>query len=430
MKNLSCLLLVFLLLNVGCRKEAIVAEGSSTANVSALNKVTNLQKVTTVDGSITQISSTVEKMKSGEITLISKPANWNGDLILYAHGYVSSFLPLALPTEADAYVPLFTSMGYAFATTSYSENGLAIQSGIGNIIELRKKFIKEYGQPKHIYLAGGSEGGVVTTLAVERNPDLFSGGLPLCGPCGDFQKQINYYGDCRVLFDYFFPGVLPGNVINIPDELIIHWQDKYYYNILGAIASNPVATSKLLNIILNPAQASYIIGNPQNVAKTIVGLLWYDVFATRDAVAKLKGQPYNNVNKIYSGTGSSDEDALLNKLVQRFSADKKALKDIEKYYETTGNISVPLVSAHTIGDPLIPIWHLQLYNAKIAAQDRSTLFTGYPVDAFGHCNFTELQIAQAFGALVQKVQGQVPTQTQKLVNFSSATDGKVVRSVQ
>src|SRR3954454_2876543 len=120
MKNYSFLALLILVL-IGCRKEATVIQNNSTNAISALSEAADLQDVTTVDGNVTRIRSATEKMKSGEITLISKPDNWNGDLILYAHGYVSPYLPLSLPTEANAYVPLFASLGYAFATTSYSE---------------------------------------------------------------------------------------------------------------------------------------------------------------------------------------------------------------------------------------------------------------------------------------------------------------------
>ena len=31
----------------------------------------------------------------------------------------------------------------------------------------------------------------------------------MCGPVGDFQKQIDYLGDFRVLFDYYFPNIMP-----------------------------------------------------------------------------------------------------------------------------------------------------------------------------------------------------------------------------
>jgi len=55
--------------------------------------------------------------------------------------------------------------------------------------------------------------------------------LAVCGPIGSFQQQIDYLGDARVLFDYFFPGVLgaawtQSNII-IPAELIADSTTKY-----------------------------------------------------------------------------------------------------------------------------------------------------------------------------------------------------------
>ena len=40
---------------------------------------------------------------------------------------------------------------------------------------------------------------------------LFSSALAACAPIGSFRQQVNYLGDFRVLFDYYFPGVLPGS---------------------------------------------------------------------------------------------------------------------------------------------------------------------------------------------------------------------------
>ncbi|WP_018612953.1 hypothetical protein [Segetibacter koreensis] len=425
MKSYSLLVIVLLLLTLGCKKELNTYPTSIEPNNLFLQKMTNYQRVTTIDGNVTKVGCNVTKLQSGEIYQICVPANWNGELILYAHGYVSPFLPLALPVEAAAYVPLFTSLGYAFATTSYSENGLAIQSGVDNMLNLRKKFIEEFGKPSKIYLTGGSEGGVVTTLAIERHPEFFSGGLPLCSHCGNFQKQIDYNGDFRVLFDYFFPGVLPGNVVNIPDQLIANWQTEYVPAILKAIRSNPAATLK----VLNTAHAAYIPGNDSSMAVTTIGVLRYDVFATRDAIKKFGGQPYENINKIYFGSGSIWEDIKLNKRVKRFSADKTALRTIARYYETSGNIQLPLVSAHTTLDPIVPFWHLPLYEFKTILRGTNSLFTGIPVKAFGHCAFTEAEIVQGFGLLVQKVKGQTPPITKKLVDLSSTTNGKIIQSV-
>jgi hypothetical protein len=418
MKNYSWFMLVLLLFMGGCKEEMNIAPDSTDSH-----KISYSQEVKTVDKVTTPFGCTIETFKTGEIIQICKPANWNGELIIYAHGYVSAFAPLALPNEAAAYVPLFTSLGYAFATTSYTENGLAIQSGIGSILDLRKRFVKEFGEPNYVYLTGGSEGGIITTLAIEQNPKLFSGGLSMCGPCGDFQRQVNYYADFRVLFDYYFPGVLPGDAINIPDNLIRDWETVYVPAIVQAISLNPFATYKLLNV----AQAPYDPSDINTIGQTFLRVLWYDVFATRDAIAKLKGQPYDNSDRVYSGTGSPQEDALLNAQVDRFTADKHALKNIEKYYQTSGNMSVPLVKMHTTGDPVIPFWHLPLYQAKAMAQGTSALLSAIPVPRYGHCTFTEAEVVGAFALLVQKIKGQAPPLAQQLV--SQAVNGKIVESV-
>jgi pimeloyl-ACP methyl ester carboxylesterase len=398
MKSFSWLMLVFLLVG-GCKEEDFVP-----ASTDAITDTQNAKIVSRViiDG------CTIETFKTGEITKICIPDNWNGELILYAHGYVSEFRPLALPDEADDYVPLFISQGYAFATTSYTENGLAIPTGIKNIVDLRKRFIKEYGEPNEIYLAGASEGGIITTLAIERYPELFSGGLSLCGPCGDFQKQINYYGDVRVLFDYFFPGVLPGDAINFPDKLISEWKSVYEPAVLQALQQDPVATAKLLAT----AQIPYDPANNNSIGEAVVGVLWYNVFATRDAIDKLKGQPFDNSTRVYVIPGREEESRLLNAQADRFTADKHALKNIDKYYQTTGDIAVPLVKAHTTLDPIVPFWHLPLYQQKTVAQGTSALFTGIPVSRFGHCTFTIEEIALSFGQLVQKVKAQPSAQKQ------------------
>ncbi|GEO03594.1 hypothetical protein AAE02nite_12580 [Adhaeribacter aerolatus] len=419
MKNYTWLILIFLFLLGGCKEEPEIIPSSTDAN-----KITSHQQVKTVAGTTTLVGCTVETLKTGEIVQICVPENWNGELIIYAHGYVSEFESLALPTEAAAYVPLFTSLGYAFATTSYTENGLAIQTGIDNILDLRKRFIKEYGEPKYIYLTGGSEGGIVTTLAIERYPKLFSGGLSLCGPCGDFQKQINYYADFRVVFDYYFPNILPGDAIHIPDELIRNWETVYVPAIIQAITLNPAIALKILSI----TGAPYDPNNPTTIGQTFLRALWYDVFATRNAIEVLKGQPYDNTATQYVVPGNPAETLLLNAQVDRFSADKQALKNVEKYYQTSGDISIPLVKMHTTGDPTIPFWHFPLYQAKITAQDANALYTGIPIARYGHCTFTETEIALAFARLVQQVKSQPLVLAHQLA--AQAQNGKIIASVQ
>jgi hypothetical protein len=179
------------------------------------------------------------------------------------------------------------------------------------------------------------------------------------------------------------------------------------------------------------AGAPYDPALPATIAQTVLGVLWYDVFTTRDAVRKLGGQPFDNTTKVYGGTGSAAEDALLNAQVQRFAADPKAAKNIAKYYQTTGNLAIPLVTAHTTGDPIQLFWHLDLYGQKVLNQGKGPLFTGIPVTRYGHCTFTPAEIADAFNLLVQRVTGQpLPLVGQLLAKADPGTGLIVSRVTQ
>jgi len=122
---------------------------------------------------------------------------WNSDLAIYAHGYVPFNEPVAIP-EDQLVLPDTTSipevmngLGFAFATTSYSTNGLAIREGVQDVRDLVDVFRALHGDPRRIYLGGASEGGLVTVLALERFPETFNDGLAACGPVGSFCQQVN-----------------------------------------------------------------------------------------------------------------------------------------------------------------------------------------------------------------------------------------------
>jgi len=323
--------------------------------------------------------------KSGAVYRICMPPalSWNGDLVLFAHGYVPALgQPVAIPEDqlylSDVYIPhLINGMGYAFATTSYSANGLAVTEGVADVRDLVRVFKKmvEPAQVNHIYLVGVSEGGLVTTLAVEKFPDVFSGGLAACGPVGDLREQINYWGDFRVVFDVFFPGALPiwsaQNVV-VPPQVMAGWETVYAPVIAAQLSQYPMNTLQLLNVTQAPIDPSDL----NSILTTVLGILWYNVFATNDAIAKLRGQPFDNSSYIYTGSAN---DTWLNQTVQRFEADRLALNLIASHYQTSGALQVPLVTLHTTGDPIVPYWHESLYSAKVLASGSGPLHTNIPI---------------------------------------------------
>jgi hypothetical protein len=343
---------------------------------------------------------------SGAVYRICMPpaGAWNGDLLVFAHGYVSPFEPVGIP-EDQLVLPDGTSLpgivnglGYAFALSSYRVNGLAVLPGIQDTLDLVNLFRTQYPMTGRVYIAGASEGGLVTTLAVEQYPAVFAGGLATCGPVGDFRSQVNYWGDFRVVFDYFFPGVLPPSPVNIPPEVPANWETVYKPAVLAAIAANPSATSQLLRVTRAPIDAA----DPASLNTTVEGLLWYNAFATNDGVAKLGGQPFDNRGKWYTG---SRNDLLLNLRVRRFRADAAAINTINANYQTSGVLAVPLVNLHTTGDPIVPYWHAPLYTAKVIARGSLLNYVHIPALRYGHCNFNVVEVLVSFAIMVIKSGG-------------------------
>jgi pimeloyl-ACP methyl ester carboxylesterase len=346
---------------------------------------------------------------SGAVYLLCMPNAplfpWNGSVLLYAHGYVAANQPIGISDDLlrlpdGTYLPDAAALlGYAFATTSYSTNGLAVREGFADVVDLAAIFKAAHPTVQKIYLVGASEGGLITTLAVEQYPPTFSGGLALCGPIGDFREQINYWGDFRVAFDYFFPGLMLGSSpISITQTLMDNWDAHYANVILPAILApaNALTVTQLLSV----TRAAYDPADPTTISITVYSVLWYNVFATNDGVAKLGGQPFDNQTRVYTG---SLNDTLLNQTVPRFSADSSALNQIEAYYQTGARPLVPLVTQHTRLDQTVPYWQAEAYRARVVNNGWAPRHDHLPVERYGHCNFSSDDITQSLNLLVSRV---------------------------
>jgi len=350
-------------------------------------------------GACQQSNLTTGTQSDGAVYVLYMPESgcWNGSLVIFAHGYVAPQLPIGVPqdqlTVGGLSLPAtFNQLGYGFAASSFSKNGLAILQGRDDTEDLAKNVLDPLLQPKHVYLIGASEGGLVTTLSAEQLPGVYNSAGAACGPIGSFQGQIDYFGDFRVIFDYFFPNVIPGNAITIPAEVIADWGTVYVPAITAALAANPQATAQLLRVT-----GAAVTSDPTTVPETVLGILWYNVFGTADAVATLGGQPYDNHAKIYFG---SSNDLALNGKVERYTASPTALAAVAAGYETTGRLKMPIVTIHDTGDPIIPYSHEVLYTLKTLSAGTFLKRISLPVVAYGHCNFTGGEILAAFTLIV------------------------------
>src|SRR5438105_94155 len=123
----------------------------------------------------------------GGLYRIEIPDNWNGELVLYAHGYVAnqgqngSSLRVGNHTIREHLV----REGFAWAASSYRCNGYVPGQGLVDTMALVELFTKSNGgrAPQRTYLTGVSMGGHVTILGMHEFPTSFAGGLAMC-PAG------------------------------------------------------------------------------------------------------------------------------------------------------------------------------------------------------------------------------------------------------
>jgi len=341
---------------------------------------------------------------SGSIYRICMPPadKYNGNLIIWAHGFQDAGTPVSIPEEqlcigGMCLNEIANNLGNGFITNSYSKTGLAIEQGAADILDLVSVYTAKKGKPNKVFLVGASEGGIITALNLERHPDVFSAGMAVCGPIGNFPMQINYFGDARATFEYFYPGIIPGDPFNPEPWLVANWGD-FYSLFVRPIVMAP-QTRPLLEQWMRVASLPYDPANFEaTIEQSVRDVLRYSVVNLADAAATLGGFPYDNTAKWYSG---SNDDYALNMNVRRVSADAAALHAMATRYETTGNLGRPLVTMHTSNDQQVPALHQLFYMVKTSnAGNLLSRHLPVLVDRYGHCNFTADELVQAFTFMI------------------------------
>ncbi len=124
-------------------------------------------------------------LPDGATYVIDVPANWNGTLLLYSHGYVGPGSPNPAQDVGDPFTGGFMlAAGYALAGSSYATTGWAVHEAIPDQIAVLDVFQNAVGTPTKTIAWGHSLGGMITAGLVQEHPDRFNAALPMCGVVG------------------------------------------------------------------------------------------------------------------------------------------------------------------------------------------------------------------------------------------------------
>ena len=350
----------------------------------------------------------------GSMYQLYLPREWNGTAVYYAHGIRDVLEPVSLRNQDNlvAIRDRLGQLGFAVAYSSYSENGYAEKDGAQRTHQLRGLFTSAFGAPSRSLLVGHSLGGLIALELAARFASDYDGVAAMCSIAGGTQAQIDHVVNVRLLFDMFYPGVLPGDFDN--PEQIDMITPQQQGQIVAAITANPVG----LAIIASIAQAGLEFNpvSPQAQTQLVTSLITALSFHARggDNVLSLTNGkfPFDNTQTVYSAAAISlvPPNVLAAALAQvnanapRTAGDPSALNYTSKHFTPSGALRIPTITLHNRWDQLVPFFHEPMLASRVNAAGATGLLLQRTRNEFGHCNFTVDEQVTAITDLASWVQ--------------------------
>ena len=345
---------------------------------------------------------------------VEVPANWNGKLVMYAHGYAGTGNALVVSNpQIRRYL---IANGYAWAASSYSKNYYDVRVGVEDTNALALAFNKiasdngrTLGAPSRIYITGVSMGGHITAAAIEdealataNNKVRYNGAVPMCGVLGDTE-----------LFDYFAGAqVTAQSLAGVPNYPFTQWADiqaQVTTALFTQFPTAPVATTTLGN------RYKSVLKNLTGGERPLfeLGLAYGGSFSAAWGVFGGDGTVNGILNKSVLDTNrftyTIDNDAAatttLNATAQKLTAapDANRLRrdGLRWIPVTSGDIHIPVVTLHTLGDLYVPFSMEQIYQKRVAAKGNSQWLVQRAIRGATHCDFTVAEQVEAFDAMIK-----------------------------
>jgi pimeloyl-ACP methyl ester carboxylesterase len=366
------------------------------------------------------------------------PAQWNGTLLLFSHGF--GFLSAEDspdPTTAAALL----ARGYALAGSSDDPNGSlwALDSAVRDQFQTLQAVETGVlpGKPSQVLAIGQSMGGLVSALEAQDGADRIDGALTTCGIVAGAVNLNNYQLDGEYALAQL---LLPGQQVKLV-RFTSALEALGTANTLAKAAAlaqlSPAGQARLALAMafLNtapwdasqaaPAPASdpaaqeaaqyqvEFTGPLEPITFTESGRPAIDQAAGGsgtwtagvDFAAVLDHSPYKReVAALYRAPGRSLHGDL-NTLTQNadITADPGAVLSLEQTSVPSGYLAVPELDLHTISDQLVPVQQENFYATRVRMAGDGELLRQAYVASVGHCNFSPAELVAGVLAISHRV---------------------------
>jgi hypothetical protein len=366
------------------------------------------------------------------------PAQWNGILLLFSHG----FGPL---TAADAPDPATSAAllarGYALAGSSYDPNGSmwALDSAVRDQFQTLRAVEAGVlpGRPRQVLAVGQSMGGLVSALEAQEGAGRIDGALTTCGIVAGAINLNNYQLDGEYALAQL---LLPGQQVKLvrftspADALATAGTLQTAAAQAQQTAAGRARLALAMAFINVPPWATGQALPPPASDPAAQEAAQYTVeftgsFTTLDFIeagrpsidqaaggsaswtrgvdfaAVLDRSPYQReVAALYRAAGLSLRGDL-NTLTRHadITADPGAVRSLEQTSVPTGYLAVPELDLHTVSDQLVPVQQENFYASRVRAAGHRDLLRQAYVASVGHCNFSPAELLAGVLAISHRV---------------------------
>ena len=340
---------------------------------------------------------------------IELPENWNGDLILWAHGFTglneagdgpNPRLEFNVP-EREA----FLAIGAAWAASTYRSSGYVPGVGVDDLLLVKDRFAELFGAPQRTACIGASMGGATAQLMAQEFPEEIDGAVALCGALGNVWV-VDYLAAWHTLAMWFI-GAPPPRVdaagllawsaaLGTADgegNLRLNEQGERFAAVIEQLTGGPRWGFR--EGLAEQWNTSFAVG-----ALTWPSMIGAAPFEPGERISPPVGMiPMDTTRFVYDARGVDLDLERLNAEVVRLSADPVRRVD-PGVGAPSGRLEAPLLCLKTTGDLFTPIHLDRDYQRLVAAAGHADNLVVRAVRRSGHCTFNAFEYASAVAAFL------------------------------
>ncbi len=347
---------------------------------------------------------------------IEVPMNWNGKLVMYAHGFAGNGdnLTVVTPTAIRRYL---IENGYAWAASSYTKNYYDVRAGVEDTNALANAFAsiaaskgRTLSAPSKTYITGHSMGGHISAAAVEvetivtaKNKVGYAGAVPMCGVTGD-----------TALFDTFGAMQMAAQAVaGVPNSPVTNWSQIAADVNAQLWTTAPGAGTPITPTAVKGEQYVGILKNLTGGERPLFRLALqrggslasaYGTFGGDGTITGILNKPVIDTTRVtYTIDGDATTSAAINASAQDLVPDPQANRlrtdGIRWVPKVNGEFRVPVVAIHTIGDLFVPFNMIQVYRQRTEAQGNGARLVTRAIRGISHCDFSVAEQVEAMDTM-------------------------------